>query len=65
MYRVTKAFNFYHNGVTPTHYGEGLHDLPEDAAAVAVNEGWAESAKSETADIPPVKKPGRPAGGKK
>lgn len=33
-------FNFYHDGIHPTHYQVG-DELPEDAAKVALAEGWA------------------------
>jgi hypothetical protein len=63
MYRVTVPFKFFHDGINPTEYGEGLHDLPERAAEVAIAEGWAEEATNP--DAPVVKKPGRPVGAKK
>jgi hypothetical protein len=44
MYEVISAFDYYHDGVTPTHYGEGLRPLPNDAAEVAVAEKWARKA---------------------
>lgn len=33
-------FDFYHDGIHPTHYEMG-DELPEDAAKVAIAEGWA------------------------
>lgn len=42
MHKIVKAFDFYHDGINPTHYAEGEQELPEDAAAVAEAEGWAE-----------------------
>lgn len=44
MHKVTKAFDFYHDGINATHYAVGECELPADAAAVAEAEGWAEQA---------------------
>lgn len=42
MHKVNKAFDFYHDGINPTHYPVGEQALPEDAAKVAVDMEWAE-----------------------
>ncbi len=39
--KVVTPFAFYHDGVTRTEYVEGVQDVPEDAAKVALKEKWA------------------------
>lgn len=41
MHKVIKPFDFFHDGITATHY-EGECEIPEDALAVAQAEGWVE-----------------------
>jgi len=54
MFNVIKAFTFCIDGIHPTEFGEGLHDLPERVAAVALAEGWAvEEKKPEAATVKP------------
>ena len=45
MINVKIPFDFYHDGVTKTHYPAGLQDVPEDAAKVALTEKWAVKVK--------------------
>lgn len=45
MYEIKTPFNFYHDGVTKTRYEIGVQAIPEDAAVVAVGEGWAVKVK--------------------
>lgn len=43
MKRTVKTpFDFYHDGINPTHYPAGEQELPKDALAVAESEGWLE-----------------------
>jgi hypothetical protein len=49
MHKVNKAFDFYHDGINPTHYPAGEQILPEDAAKVAVDMEWAEPASGKSA----------------
>jgi len=43
MKRIVKTpFDFYHDGINPTHYPAGEQDIPKDALAVAEAEGWLE-----------------------
>ena len=39
--KVVKAFDFYHDGINPTRYEVGEQEILEDAATVAIAEGWA------------------------
>ncbi len=41
--KVNTPFAFYHDGVTRTEYPEGVQDIPDDAAKVALKEKWAET----------------------
>jgi hypothetical protein len=45
MYNVKKPFKYAHGGHTVVAYEPGEQDLPDDAAKVALAEGWAEKAK--------------------
>jgi|WetSurMetagenome_2_1015567.scaffolds.fasta_scaffold383058_2 hypothetical protein len=47
MYDVKNPFDFYHDGVTKTSYAAGVQDIPDDAAEIAVREGWAVEVKEE------------------
>lgn len=47
---VLEEFRFYHDGVTPTVYPVGVQDVPDDAAAVALAQKWAEE-ESEPATL--------------
>lgn len=44
--KVVTPFAFYHDGVTRTEYAEGVREITEDAAVVALKEKWA---------VPPTK----------
>jgi hypothetical protein len=45
MIEVITPFDFYHDGVTRSSYASGMQDIPEDAATVALAEGWAVEVK--------------------
>lgn len=55
MKRIVKQpFDFYHDGINPTHYPAGEQDIPKDALAVAEAEGWLEEADQKPSGDPPA-----------
>ena len=57
-YKVNKAYKYAHAGVDVKGYAgdaDGMCEIPDDAAAVGIAEGWIEPAETKAAPKPDTK----------